>query len=345
MRKKPVPTIQDVAREAGVSASTVSNVLNRRWKQTSKETRERIIKVADRLNYQPNAMAAALRRRSTRTIGVVVTNILNPFYTVIVRAIQDEARRAGYTVILGNSDDDPTEEREALTTMRAKQVDGMIVVTTGRNHDAIRRVWESGTPVVLVDRGDPSLRLDTVHVDNEAAADRAVHYLLDLGHTRVAIVSGLTTGVPTRSGRLNGYRKALSAARIPRHPEYEVVMASSIENGRKAVNRLLLLPQPPTALLLTNAFLAIGARHALNENGLVVPRDMSFLMFDDPDWATLSEPGVTSVAQPTEEIGARAFQLLEQRIRSRRQRDPQIVILPTELIIRKSCAPPPEHRR
>ena len=121
MKQKAVPTIQDVAREAGVSPSTVSNVLNRRWRQTSKETRERILEVARKLNYHPNAMAAALRRRSTRTIGVIVTSILNPFYTAVVRGIQDEARRHGYTTILGNTDDDPEQEREMLNALRAKQ--------------------------------------------------------------------------------------------------------------------------------------------------------------------------------------------------------------------------------
>ena len=189
---KSVPTIQDVAREAGVSPSTVSNVLNRRWRQTSKETRERILEVARRLNYQPNAMAAALRRRSTRTIGLIVTSVLNPFYTAVVRGIQDEARRHGYTTILGNTDDDPEQERDMLNTLRAKQVDGMLIVTTGGCHETIQHVSDLGVPIVMVDRGDPALNLDAVGVDNVQAAENAVGYLIGLGHRRIAIVGGLT---------------------------------------------------------------------------------------------------------------------------------------------------------
>ncbi|MFN7920981.1 MAG: LacI family DNA-binding transcriptional regulator [Bryobacteraceae bacterium] len=344
MKKQAVPTIQDVAREAGVSASTVSNVLNRRWKQTSKETRERILEIAARLNYQPNAMAAALRRRSSRTIGVVVTDILNPFYTAIVRAIQDEARRAGYQVILANSDDDPAQEKEALNTVKSKQVDGMIIVTTGGNHEAIKQARDSGLPIVLVDRDDPNLGLDTVHVDNMLAAENATRYLLDLGHRKVAIVGGPISGVPTRAGRYNGYVKALRDAGIETRPEYQAIVRGSIDNGRRVTADLLRLADPPTAILATNAFLAIGAMQAIHDRGLSIPRDISFAMFDDPIWATLCKPPITTVSQPTEEIGARAFQLIEGRLKKRRSADPQAVIMPTSLIIRGSCAPPQERR-
>jgi LacI family transcriptional regulator len=341
LANKPVPTIQDVAREAGVSASTVSNVLNRRSRQTSPETCERILAVAGRLNYQPNAMAAALRRRTTRTIGVVVTNILSPFFTAVVRGVQDQARAAGYTTILGNTDDDPEQEREILTTFRAKQVDGMIVVTAGGNHQTIQQVHDSGVPVVLVDRGDPALALDTVRVDNEAAAENAVNYLLDLGHRRIAIISGLTTGVPTRAGRLTGYLRAQAARGIDVREGYRQIVVSSIENGRLAAERLLDRPEPPTAMVPTNTFLAIGAIRAIRQRGLRIPGDISFLMFDDPDWATIPEASFTTVAQPIQEIAARAFELLDARMKHKRPAaPPQDVIFPTSLIVRDSCAAP-----
>ena len=334
---KSVPTIQDVAREAGVSPSTVSNVLNRRWRQTSKETRERILEVARRLNYQPNAMAAALRRRSTRTIGVIVTSILNPFYTAVVRGIQDEARQHGYTTILGNTDDDPEQERDMLNTLRAKQVDGMLIVTTGGCHDTIQHVSDLGVPVVMVDRGDPGLNLDAVGVDNVQAAENAVRYLIGLGHRRIAVVSGLTSGVPTRAHRLQGYLQALAEAGLEARPEYQQVLATSVENGAAAAARLFELAEPPTAIMATNTFMAIGVIQEIQRRGLRMADDVSFLMFDDPEWASLHTPGITTVAQPIQEIGARAFQLLEARITKMNAGDRQEVHFPTALIVRGSC--------
>ncbi|MEZ5351434.1 MAG: LacI family DNA-binding transcriptional regulator [Bryobacteraceae bacterium] len=340
MRKR-APTIQDVAREAGVSPSTVSNVLNRRWKQTSRETRERILAVARELNYQPNTLAASLRRRSTRTVGVVLTSVLNPFNTAVLRGIQDAARAAGYTIIVGNTDYDAELESEVLGALRARQVDGMLVVTNGGTNEVLRGIHEAGVPVVLVDRGDPTLPLDTVRVDNEGAAGKAVEYLLELGHTRVAIVSGLTTGVSTRAGRLVGYRNALLARGVEPREEYQVVVATSIENGQAAVNGLLDLADSPTALFVTNTFLAIGALRTIRERGLRMPGDVSFLMFDDPDWATATSPALTTVSQPTREIGEQAFALLEHRMKHKRGREAQTVILPTSLKIRESCGAPP----
>lgn len=337
--KKSAPTIQDVAREAGVSASTVSNVLNRRWRQTSKETRDRIIEVARRLNYQPNAMAAALRRRSTRTIGLIVTSVLNPFYTAVVRGIQDEARRHGYTTILGNTDDDPEQEREMLNILRAKQVDGILIVTTGGCHDTIQHVSDLGVPVVLVDRGDPALNLDAVGVDNVQAAETAVGHLIDLGHRRIAIVSGLTTGVPTRAHRLQGYLKALAAAGLPAPVEYQQIVATSVESGSLAAARLFDLPQPPTAILATNTFLSIGVIHEIHRRNLRMPGDVSFIMFDDPEWASLHRPGITTIAQPILEIGASAFQLLEARMHKKKTGPREAVTFPTSLVVRGSCGP------
>jgi DNA-binding LacI/PurR family transcriptional regulator len=335
-----VPTIQDVAREAGVSPATVSNVLNGRWKQTSPATRERILEVAKRLNYRPNAMAAALRTRRTRTIGVVFTNIVNPFYTDVLRGIQDEARRAGYTIVLANSDDSPELEREAVATFRAQQVDGMIITTTGENDELLRSLHETGVPTVLVDRGDPELRLDTVRVDNISSSRAAVEYLIRLGHQRIAIISGLTTGVPTRAGRVTGYQQALLAAGIPLRPEYEHIIATSVDHGKQVAASLLDLPEPPTAIFAANIFLAIGALQTIRDRELKVPDDISFLMFDDPAWSRIANPPITAIAQPTHRLGARAFQLLETRFRRKRGADPEDIVLQTALHIRHSCSAP-----
>ncbi len=320
-----------------MSPSTVSNVLNRRWCQTSKETRERILEVARRLNYQPNAMAAALRSRSTRTIGVIVTSVLNPFYAALVRSIQDEARRHGYTTILGNTDDDPEQERDMLNTLRAKQVDGFLIVTTGGCHDTIQHVSDLGVPIVMVDRGDPALNLDAVGVDNIQSAEKAVVYLTGLGHRSIAIVSGLITGVPTRAHGLQGFLRALASADLLAPEAYQQILATSVENGSTAMARFLDLPEPPTAIMATNTLLAIGVIQEIQRRGLKMPDDVSFLMFDDPEWAALPAPGITTVAQPIPQIGARAFQLLEARMLKRKTGDREEIFFPTSLIVRGSC--------
>ena len=336
---KAVTTIQDVAREAGVSPSTVSNVMNRRWRQTSKETRDRILEVARRMNYQPNAMAAALRRRSTRTIGLIVTTVMDPFYTAVVRSIQDEARQHGYTTILGNTDDDPVQEQEMLNTLRAKQVDGMVVVTTGGCRETIQHVSDLGVPIVLMDRRDPALNIDAVGVDNVQAAIDAVGYLVGLGHRRVAIVGGLTSGVSTRAQRLQGYLEAMAAAGLPATEAYRQILPSSVDNARLAASTLFDLPEPPTAIMAGSVFMAIGVLQEVQRRGLKMPGDVSFIMFDDPVWASLLTPGITTVAQPIQQMGARAFQLLEARIQKTKTGDREDVLFPTSLIIRGSCGP------
>jgi DNA-binding LacI/PurR family transcriptional regulator len=317
----------------------VSNAFNHRLLRISEVTRQRILAVAAQLNYTPNAMASGLRSRRTHTVGLVVTNVLNPFYTGMVRAVQDAARAAGYSVILGNTDDDPAQEREMIALFRSKQVEGILLVTTGGNERLIREVKLSGTPIVLVDRGDPKLKLDTVRVDNEKSAEEAVAHLIRTGHRRIGLISGPAAGVPTRAGRLRGYENALRNSGLEVDAAYEKLTTTAPANGYEAATELLRRDPPPTALFVTNTFLAVGALEAVQQAGLRVPLDISFLMFDDPDWARLVVPPITSVAQPVKEIGEKAFALLIERIRGRRRPVSEIV-LPTRLEIRRSCAAP-----
>jgi LacI family transcriptional regulator len=254
-----------------------------------------------------------------------------------VRSIQDAARQHGYTTILGNTDDDPEQEQEMLNTLRAKQVDGILIVTTGGCHETIQHVSDLGVPIVLVDRGDPALNIDTVGVDNVQAAEDAVSYLIGLGHRRIALVGGLVTGVPTRAHRLQGYLKALEAAGLPARAEYQQNLATSVDHGSLAASLLLDLAEPPTAIMATNTFMAIGVIKEVQRRGLTMPGDVSFVMFDDPEWAGLHTPGITTVAQPIQEIGARGFQLIEARINKRKTGDRDVVTLPTTMIIRGSC--------
>jgi DNA-binding LacI/PurR family transcriptional regulator len=340
--KTPV-RIEDVAREAGVSPSSVSNAFNRRLARISPETRARILAIAARLNYTPNAAASSLRSRRTHAIGAVVTNILNPFYTAVVRGIQDAAGKAGYSVFVCNTDDDPAQEREVLRLLSAKQVDGLLLVTTGANRK-LRQMVSHGMPVVLLDRKVEALKLDTVLINNEGAAQGAVEYLIGLGHERVGLLSGPARGIATRQGRIAGYNAALAANRIRSRDEYTKEVPTNAESGSQATLQLLDLPDPPTALFVTNTFLAVGALAALQKRGFEIPRDISFLMFDDPDWARVLKPAVTVIAQPTVEIGRSAFELLRSRLKGEKG-PPRSIVLDTRFVLRESCAPPPSRKR
>jgi DNA-binding LacI/PurR family transcriptional regulator len=337
MKKKTVVRIEDVAREAGVSPASVSNAFNRRFARISPQTREKILAVAARMNYMPNAAASSLRSRRTRTVGAVVTNILNPFYTAVVRGIQDAARHAGYSVFVCNTDDDARQEQEMLQLLQAKQVDGLLLVTTGAN-PKLKRLAASGMPIVLLDRTQPSLQIDTVRIDNGRAAREAVEYLIGLGHRRIALLSGPARGVSTRMGRIAGYDAALKAHGLAACGEYKKEAPTDPESGWRATRELLDLKEAPTAIFVTNTFLAVGALEAIQERGLRIPADLSFLMFDDPDWARLVTPAITAIAQPTHEIGRTAFDLLRSRLTGEKS-GPRDVVLAARFMQRGSCAP------
>lgn len=342
MVKNQVIRIEDVARKAGVSPASVSNAFNHRWARISPETRNRIFAVAARLNYTPNAAASSLRNRRTRSIGTVVTNILNPFYTAVVRAIQDAARRVGYSVIVCNTDDNVKQEQEMLQVLRAKQIDGLLLVTAGSNPQ-LKEALSAGTPVVLLDRHHPSLHLDTVRVDNEAAAREAIEYLILLGHRRIGLLSGPAVGIPTRLARIDGYNAALKQSRIATHERYRKLVATDAESGFRATRELLSLRHPPTALFVANTCLAVGALDAIHRSGLRIPADISFLMFDDPDWGRLLTPPVTAVAQPTQRIGQAAFDLLWERLEGATG-PPKEVVIATQFMLRSSCGDPRSER-
>jgi DNA-binding LacI/PurR family transcriptional regulator len=343
MADKTLVRIEDVAREAGVSPASVSNAFNRRLARISPKTRQRILAVAARLNYTPNAAASSLRSRRTHAIGAVVTNILNPFYTSVVRGIQDAARHSGYSVFVCNTDDDASQEHEMLQLLRAKQVDGLLLVATGANR-RLRQLVSSGIPIVLLDRKQVSLHLDTVRIDNETASHQAVEYLFGLGHRRIALLSGPAHGISTRMGRIAGYDTALAQNDIRPREEYKRQVPTDTESGARATRQLLDLRDPPTALFVTNTFLAIGALAAIQERGLRIPADLSFLMFDDPEWAKLVKPQITSIAQPTMEIGRAAFELLRSRLKGENG-PPQEVVLATKFMLRESCAAPASGKR
>jgi len=328
------PTIVDVARAAGVSPATVSRVLNNSH-PVSPRTRERVLQAVTSLHYHPNALARSLLKRRTAILGVLVPDVSNPYYSVILRGIEDEARLRGYSVLVCNTDRDPSRQVQSLRTLRERRADGVIVAGGQLDKAAVDLL--KGTDMAVAAIGRHLVPVPSVRVDNVAAALEATRYLLSLGHRRIAIITG-PTGSLTASDRLEGYQRALTEAAIPLRREYVVEGGFRVEGGYAGAKRLLTLSAPPTAILAGNDHMAFGAIRALHEMGLRVPQDVSIVGFDDTLVAQYTVPALTTVAIPMYDLGRKAASVLFTRLEGRRT--PMVTVLSTELRIRESTGPP-----
>mgnify|MGYP001485598435 FL=1 len=333
-----MPTITDVAREARVSASTVSHVIDE-TRYVSDEVKQRVHAAMEALNYQPNVIARSLRTRETLTVGVVVSDVTNPFFTSIVRAIEDEVLKQGYSIILCDTDEKPEREQAYLRLLMGRRVDGLIVAPSSGNADLLRSAIESGLPVVLLDRSIPGLTADVVLSDNESGAFDAVSYLIGMGHRRIGIIAGRLE-VSTGADRMAGYVRAIRTHGIPADESLIEVAKFKRDIAYDKTMKMLNRAEPPTALFVCNNVMTAGTMAALKAAGKKVPEDISVIGFDDSEWAALMDPPLTVVAQPIVELGTRAAQTLMRRISRGRVKTPRAVVLKPELILRDSCARP-----
>ena len=327
-----MPTIYDVARRAQVSPSTVSRVLN--GKQTvDAALAERVRKAARALDYRPNALARSLRRSQTNLWAVLVSDINNPFFTALVRGVEDVARTSQYSVVLCNSDEDPDKEAGYVAAILAEQMAGVIISPTSRSGH-VRDLLDASIPIVAIDRQVPGATVDIVAVDNEHAAELATTHLVDEGFARIACIAG-PRDISTAQQRLEGYRRALRAAgrtvdtRLIRYADFRE------EGGYRAMADLLDHTPRPDAVFPTNNLMTVGALECLVDRGVEVPGDVGLFGFDDVPCATLIRPPLSTITQPTYDIGRLAAELLLQRIADP-SRPPSHVVLPTQLHVRAS---------
>ncbi len=330
-------TIKDVALKVGVAPSTVSRALSNAA-NVKAETRHRILQAARELNYQPNALARSLRSRQSKTFGVMVPDITNPFFAELVKGIEASARQNGYNVILCNSENDRQRELAYLSLMREKQVDGLIFTTAGDLAGEVNTFREdSQTPVVLLDREVDGLEADTVISDGFQGAVEAVRYLLSQGHTELGCLRG-PSDLTTSNHRYLGFVRTLTDAGRPVKPEWVVPCDFTLESGYEAGKKIAQLANRPTAVFAVNDLAAIGLIQSLEEAGIKVPDDISVVGFDDVPLSRLVRPRLTTVAQPIGEMGATAVKLLLQIIK-RRRKQVKKVVLNTRLVIRESVRP------
>jgi LacI family transcriptional regulator len=350
-------TIADVARQAGVSPATAGRALGD-YGYVRAEIRTRVREAAEMLGYRANGLARSMITGRTNTIGVVGADIGNPFFASAVRGIGDVARAKGYGTILTNSDEDVAIEREAVKLLLEKQVDGIIVspadVSDSRHlHQAI----ESGTPVILLDRAVSDLAADVVLTDTVTASKTAVSHLLKLGHRRIAIVAELrasmdsqwrvwldrrdvlSTGKLNPSGsRLLGYIQAHETANVPIDPDLiRATGAYSRVSAREQTSAVLALTDPPTALFTADNVMTVGALDAVQQNGLRIPDDISFVAYDDMDWMTFLTPSISAVAQPVYEMGQAAAHMLLERM-EKPNSTARRTVLKAKFVKRQSCA-------
>ena len=333
-------TIKDVAARAKVSLSTVSRVMTNRRGFMAEETRQRVLATIQELGYVPNAHASSLRSQKSKTIGVIITNVMNPFFAAVVRGIQDRAAAQGYELFICNTDDNSQSEAHSLKTLLSRKVDGVIVTTCESSGKLYKPLLASHYPLVLVDRAVRSLRCDAVVIDNVAIAQQVVDHFLTMGHQRIGFVTPHLGSVQPRRDRIEGARRAFAEHGREIDSCLIAEAESDIDSGSKATADLLALADPPTAIFALNTFQAIGSLKYLQDSGYSIPGQLSFVMFDDQRWTELIRPRISAVSQPAYAIGARAADLLAERVENP-SKATETVLLNADYVERESVAPAP----
>jgi LacI family transcriptional regulator len=330
--------MKDVAERARVSVSTVSHVLNG-TRKVAGETQEAVLSAIEELSYQPNLLAKSLKTRRTFTIGLLVSDIQNSFFTSVVRGIEDVALSRGYHLFLCNTDEDAAREDEYVRELAKKRVDGLLVASSAPRHNHARRLRAENLPFVFVDRKVEGVDADVVSVDNREGMRLISDHLVGLGHERIGMISG---PLDKASGyeRYLGLQSALADLGVGLEDSLVRFGDFRTSSGRDGTQELLRLPSPPTALVTANNQMTLGALLAVKELGLRIPDDISVVGFDDPEWAPLTDPPLTTLAQPTYEMGVEAVKLLLDRIEGEQEGRTRRVPLEPWLVVRESTAPP-----
>ena len=329
-------SIKDIARMAGVSHSTVSRAL-RNSPLVNRKTTEEIQGIARELGYQPSAIARGLVTRKTRTIGVVVTTIADPFVSEVVIGIELAANDNGYSVFLADSNADPARETSVVHSFAERRVDGIVVTSSRVGALYTPLLAQMMVPIVLINNQHPGEFVHSVMIDNVPASREATGHLVRLGHRRIAYV-GDQYGHQSDAERFAGYREAIEDASLPFHPQLVTYGDGKPEGGILAMDKLLALPQPPTAVFCYNDMTALGVLRSLRVHGLRSPADISLVGFDDLFFVSYTDPQLTTVRQPMQRMGRMAMESLVKLMSG--QPSGEAVKVPAELIVRESTAPP-----
>ncbi len=329
--------INDVAKHAGVSSITVSRVINNS-SYVSEATRKKVDDAIAELGYVPNKLASGLRSKRSDTLALVITDITNPFFTLIARGVEDVASAAGYTVFFCNTDESEEKEINYSNILVQQQVDGVLLVPACSSPKSVRFLDKNKIPVVLIDRSVPEIQKDIVRCNSEEGAYNLVKLMTELGHKNIVMISG-PKGVSTSDDRVAGYYRAMKDAGLD---SFNKVLYGSFTqaSGYDLTNQALTLDPSPTALFGANNFLSIGILKALRDSGKNVPDDIAVVGFDDLPVTMVVNPFLTVAAQPAYEMGKKATELLVDRLSGKSAEGNREIILSTEIIKRQSSGKP-----
>lgn len=306
------PTLKDIAQETGFSLSTVSRALGNK-PDVNPTTLEIILDAAGRLGYRPNKLARNLRLSTTKTIGVIIADISNPYFGALVKGIEQGARSAGNSVILLDTNEDYNLEEEAVSVLLEEQVAGVILTPTQHDAGTVTRLLQAGIPVVLASRRFPSVKTSYVVTDDVHGGELATEHLIALGHRRIAMING-PMRISSASERYEGYRRAMSSHGLPIAEALLLAGSTSIEDGYEAARSLLSRSPVPTAVFTFSDFVAFGVMKAIREGGLSVPKDISVVGYDDNEFASCLETPLTTVQVPKAQLGMEAARVLQGQI-------------------------------
>ncbi|WP_153445835.1 DNA-binding transcriptional regulator CytR [Vibrio algicola] len=330
-------TMKEVARLAGVSTATVSRALMSPEK-VSNSTRRRVEDAVMSSGYSPNSLVRNLRRNESKTIIVIVPDLCDPYFSEIIRGIEDTAAEHDYLILLGDSSQQLNRETTFMNLVFTKQADGMVLLGSDTPFDVSKPEQKNLPPLVMGCEYAPELELPTVHIDNLTAAFDIVNYLTQMGHKRVAEMSGPESAALCQF-RHQGYQQALRRAGLEMNPSHRVYGDFSFESGALAVKRLLTQPEPPTAIFCHNDAMAIGAMQQAKKMGYRIPQDLSVVGFDDIQFSQYCEPPLTTIAQPRYEIGKQSMLMLLETLKGNEVRAGSR-LLEANLVIRNSAGPP-----
>ncbi|MEX0646634.1 MAG: LacI family DNA-binding transcriptional regulator [Balneolaceae bacterium] len=329
-------SIKKIAKAAGVSTATVSRVLNGSDK-VKDHTADRVMEVVEKMNYRIDHVARRMKVKSSDSlvIGLIITDIGNPFFSNVAKGVEDIAFKNKHILMICNTNEDPEKEKFFLNSMLSEKVSGVIIVPTTGNAPFFEKLVFDGFPMVMVDRQFKNLNMDTVSINNEAGGYQATQRLIQNGHKRIGIVCGIK-GLSNTEDRLEGYRKALTDTGIPISKEL-ITYGNYIESGgRKAMDKLLALDNPPTAVFSTNNLMTLGCIKEINKRKISIPDEIALIGFDDSTWAEALIPPLTTVKQPGYELGVNAAELLIKRLNNGETSRMNVVLNP-ELVVRESC--------
>ena len=332
-------SLKDVAKYLGVSTALVSYVINNKEKEArvSEKMANKIRSAVVKLNYQPNQIAKSLKSGKTNTIGLIVADISNPFFSSIARIIEDEARKKGYVVIFGSSDESAEKSQDLLNVFQNRQVDAFIIAPAENTEKQIMALQETGLPVVLIDRYFPSIQVDSVHIDNFQAAYKAVEHLINNGRKKIAMMA-YETNLPHIQERKRGYKAALKAHGIRFKKEW--LKEASYQNIEKDVadkmNELLFPELKVDAFFFATNTLAVESLKIINQSGIKVPDDLAIIAFDESDAFDFFSSPLSYVSQSLDDMGKGALELVTARLKDN-TREYTSLIIKEKLVLRKSC--------